>query len=174
MLILPLIFHSPGVAAVPGAFTEEIIKDMASFNEHPLIFALSNPTSKAECTAEQAYRLTDGRAVFASCSPFKEVTLNGKAYFPRQGNNAYIFPGVALGLILAGVRHISEHVFLRATQELASTVKQSDLDVGRVYPPLSDIKAVSTKIAVAVVENQDGCPLPGTGRQDGLCQGADV
>merc|ERR1719295_474413 len=90
-----------GAAAIPNVFTPEIIRDMATFNDKPVIFALSNPTSKAECTAEQAYVNSDGRAVFASGSPFPTFTGFGKTYEPGQGNNAYIFPGAALGVITA-------------------------------------------------------------------------
>lgn len=89
---------------------------MATFNKRPVIFALSNPTSKAECTAAEAYENTDGRAVFASGSPFPKYTYNGKTYEPGQGNNAYIFPGVALGVIAAGIRHIEEDVFLLSAE----------------------------------------------------------
>ncbi|XP_054266748.1 NADP-dependent malic enzyme-like isoform X2 [Macrosteles quadrilineatus] len=141
-----------GAAAVAGAFTPEIIQTMAQHNKRPIIFALSNPTSKAECTAEQAYAYTNGTAVFASGSPFAPVTFNGQRYVPGQGNNAYIFPGVALGVICAGIRHISDEVFLMASSALADMVSEADLEQGSLYPPLQNIKEISIKVATKVAE----------------------
>lgn len=142
-----------GVAAVPGAFSEQIIKDMASFNKNPIIFALSNPTSKAECTAEQCYMFTEGRAIFASGSPFDPVTLpDGRTLYPGQGNNAYIFPGVGLGVTACGIRHVTEEVFLTSAEALAEQVTEKDLAEGRLYPPLSSIQDVSLKLAARIIE----------------------
>ena len=108
-----------GAAAVGGVFTQEIIEDMARMNKQPIIFALSNPTHKAECTAEQAYKWSGGRAIFASGSPFPDYEMNGKIYKPGQGNNAYIFPGVGLAAICCGLHHISDDVFLASAESLA-------------------------------------------------------
>ncbi|XP_037080017.1 NADP-dependent malic enzyme-like isoform X3 [Pollicipes pollicipes] len=142
-----------GAAAQPQAFTAEILKDMGEFNKEPIIFALSNPTSKAECTAQQAYEATQGRAVFASGSPFDPVTIGGKTLYPGQGNNAYIFPGVALGVLCTGMHHIGEEVFLRAAEALSRMVSDAELDAGRLYPPLNTIRDVSLQIAVQLAEH---------------------
>ncbi|ETN82159.1 malic enzyme, NAD binding domain protein, partial [Necator americanus] len=107
-----------GASTVAGAFTEEIIREMARINKRPVIFALSNPTTKAECTAEAAYRFTDGSVLFASGSPFDNVELSGKIYKPGQGNNSYIFPGVALAAIVFKAKHIPDKAFLIAAREM--------------------------------------------------------
>jgi malate dehydrogenase (oxaloacetate-decarboxylating)(NADP+) len=141
-----------GVAGQPRQFTREVIETMAAINERPIVFAFSNPTSKSECTAEQAYGWSDGRAIFASGSPFDPVDLDGRTFVPGQGNNAYIFPGVGLGAISSRARHVTDEMFYVAAQTLAKEVRQSDLDLGRIYPPLSRIREVSAAIATAVAE----------------------
>ena len=141
-----------GVAAIGGTFTAEVLQTMAHLNARPIIFALSNPTSKAECTAEEAYRHTDGRALFACGSPFAPVQLNGHTLVPRQGNNSYIFPGVGLGAIASGARLITDNMFMSAARTLANLVTQSDLDQGSLYPALPRIREVSAHIAAAVAQ----------------------
>jgi malate dehydrogenase (oxaloacetate-decarboxylating)(NADP+) len=139
-----------GVAAVGGAFTEDVVRTMASLNKRPIVFALSNPTSKAECTATQAYRWSDGRALFACGSPFDPVTLAGQSFVPRQGNNSYIFPGVGLGVIVSGASRVTDEMFMAAAHTLAEQVTPDDLQQGSLYPPLKNIRDVSAHIAAAV------------------------
>ena len=133
-----------------GAFTPEVLRLMAELNERPIVFALSNPTSKSECSAEQAYRYTEGRALFACGSPYDPVKLNGKTFVPRQGNNSYIFPGIGLGAIASGSRLVTDEMFMTAAHTLADCVNPDDLGQGSLYPALPRIREVSAKIATAV------------------------
>ena len=141
-----------GVAAVGGTFTPEVLRTMAEINEQPIVFALSNPTSKAECSAEEAYRHTGGRALFACGSPYDPVTIDGKTFVPRQGNNSYIFPGVGLGAIASGARLVTDEMFMAAARTLAKLVTDADLKQGSLYPALPRIREVSAHIAVAVAK----------------------
>ena len=109
-----------GVGATPGMFTREVIEEMSRLNERPIVFALSNPTSKAECTAEQAYAWSGGKALFASGSPFDPVTLDGRRFVPRQGNNSYIFPGVGLGVVAVRATRVTDEMFMAAARTLAA------------------------------------------------------
>jgi malate dehydrogenase (oxaloacetate-decarboxylating)(NADP+) len=161
--------HQPtaliGVSGMAGGFTQEIVAEMAAMNEQPIIFALSNPTSKAECTAEQAYAWSGGRAIFASGSPFPPVEFQGRRHVPGQGNNIYIFPGVGLGALACEAREVTDDMFLAAARTLARLVEPADLAEGRVYPPLTKIREVSAQIATAVAESAfdaglAGCPRP--------------
>ncbi len=141
-----------GVSGMPRMFTQPVVEAMARLNEQPIVFALSNPTANSECTAEQAYRWTNGRAIFASGSPFDPVELDGRTYIPGQGNNSYIFPGVGLGVVATGARHVTDDMFLAAAQTLAQLVTPADLAAGLIYPSLKRIREVSAHIATAVAE----------------------
>jgi malate dehydrogenase (oxaloacetate-decarboxylating)(NADP+) len=141
-----------GVSGKRGLFTRPVLEAMASVNERPLVFSLSNPTSNTECTAEEAYTWTEGRAIYTSGSPFDPVDFEGKKLVPAQGNNVYIFPGVGMGVIASGARHVIDEMFFVAAKTLASKVSIDDLEQGSVYPPLAKIRQVSAAIAVAVAE----------------------
>mmetsp|Transcript_37288 Transcript_37288/g.117449 ORF Transcript_37288/g.117449 Transcript_37288/m.117449 type:complete len:228 (-) Transcript_37288:911-1594(-) len=141
-----------GVSAQAGAFSQQVIELMAELNERPIIFPLSNPTSKAECTAEEAVKFTKGKVLFASGSPFPAMEYEGKRFVPGQGNNAYIFPGVGLGAVLGGLKHVTDGMLRIAAQAVADTVTPEDVAVECLYPPLTKIRSVSAKIALMVIE----------------------
>jgi len=157
-----------GVSGQPQTFTKPVIEAMTKFNERPIIFALSNPTSKSECTAEQAYKWSKGRAIFASGSPFPPFQYEGKTYLPGQGNNAYIFPGVGLGVIACDASRVTEEMFFAAAKALACEVSDADLEAGCIYPPLRRIRATSASIATAVAEVAYGRDLATKARPQDL------
>ena len=141
-----------GLAAQSGAFNAYVLGAMARLNERPIIFALSNPTSKAECTAREAYTYTEGRCLFACGSPFPPVELNGKTFVPRQGNNSYVFPGIGLGALYTKAKLIPDGVFLTAARALTETVSAEDLAHGSLFPSLTEVRSVSRHIAQRVAE----------------------
>ncbi len=141
-----------GVAAQPKAFSEPVLRAFAEVAARPIVFALSNPTSKAECTSEEAYRWTEGRALFASGSPASAVTLGDQHFVPRQANNVYIFPGLGLGVVATQATGVSDRMFLAAARALAGTVSEADLAQGALFPPLETIRSTSAVIAAAVVQ----------------------
>lgn len=141
-----------GASGQPNMFTQRILEKMAQLNDRPIVFSLSNPTSRSECTAEEAYRWTDGRAIFASGSPFDPVTVKGKRYVPAQGNNAYVFPGIGLGILVSGARLVTDEMFMAAAKTLAHEVSEADLQKGCILPPLARIREVSTSLATAIAQ----------------------
>jgi malate dehydrogenase (oxaloacetate-decarboxylating)(NADP+) len=149
--------HKPGIllglTGIGGLFKEEDIREMARHHVRPIIFPLSNPTSSAECTAQQAYEWTDGRAIVASGSPFDPVVLNGKTLNPSQCNNMFIFPGVGLGATGVRAKAVTNEMLFAGAQALAQAVTDEDLDKGMVFPPVSQIRDVAISVAAAVARS---------------------
>jgi malate dehydrogenase (oxaloacetate-decarboxylating)(NADP+) len=157
-----------GASGQSKAFNQSVLEAMAVYNQRPIVFAMSNPTSKAECTAEEAYTWTEGRAIFASGSPFAPVTFKGKTYVPGQANNAYAFPGIGLGIIACEAMSVTDEMFSAAAKALANAVTEADLVQGRIYPPLTKIKEVSAAIATAVAEVAYSQGLAGKPKPDDI------
>jgi malate dehydrogenase (oxaloacetate-decarboxylating)(NADP+) len=153
-----------GVSTRAKAFDRAVVEEMSRLNARPMIFALSNPTSRAECSAEEAYRWSRGQAIFASGSPFPPCVLDGRTFVPGQGNNAYVFPGVGLGVVASRARHVTDRMFSAAARTLASLVGPEDLAVGRIYPALRRIREVSARIGAAVAEVAFADGLAGVAR----------
>jgi len=139
-----------GASGQAHTFSEDVVREMYTHCNQPVIFALSNPTSKAECTAEEAYRWTDGNAIFASGSPFPPVRLGGRIFVPGQGNNMFIFPGVGLGAVVCGARKVTDEMFFTAAKTLAHMVTEEEMAAGTIYPDLAKIRQISLAIAAAV------------------------
>ncbi|THG00740.1 NADP-dependent malic enzyme-like [Camellia sinensis] len=139
-----------GTSGVGKTFTKDVVEAMTSFTEKPLILALSNPTSQSECTAEEAYAWSQGRAIFASGSPFEPVEYDGKIFMPGQANNAYIFPGFGLGLIMSGTIRVHDDMLLAASEALAAQVTEENYKNGLIYPPFTSIRKISAHIAAKV------------------------
>ncbi|TCT04214.1 NAD-dependent malic enzyme [Aquabacter spiritensis] len=141
-----------GVSTVPKLFNQAVIEAMAEINDRPIIFPYSNPTSRSECTAEEAYKWSGGRAIFASGSPFPPVTLGDKTFVPGQGNNVYIFPAMGMAVLATEATRVTEDMFIVAAQAVAEQVTQEDLDRGLIYPPQHDIRTASLHVAARVAE----------------------
>jgi malate dehydrogenase (oxaloacetate-decarboxylating)(NADP+) len=136
-----------GVSAVPKLFTRDVIEAMAKINKRPIIFPYSNPTSRSECTAEEAYRWSGGQAVFASGSPFPPVEIDGRRFVPGQGNNVYIFPAMGMAVFATEAKRVTEEMFIVAAQAVAEQVTEENLAIGLIYPPQSHILNASLHVA---------------------------
>jgi malate dehydrogenase (oxaloacetate-decarboxylating)(NADP+) len=139
-----------GTTGKGGQFTQAVLEEISSYQEKPVIFALSNPTSQSECTAEDAFKYTKGKCIFASGSPFKPVTYDGKSYTIGQSNNCYIFPGMGLGCVISGAVRVHDDMFLAAAESLASEIGQDHLEKRQLFPAFSEIRDISAHIGAAV------------------------
>ena len=152
-----------GVSTVPKLFNQAVIEAMSRLNERPIIFPYSNPTSRSECTAEEAYRWSNGKAIFASGSPFGPVHFGGRTFIPGQGNNVYIFPAMGMAVLATEAKRVTEAMFICAAKAVAEQVSQAQLDSGLIYPPQGQILETSLHVAVKVAEwifDQDLARIP--------------
>ena len=141
-----------GVSTVPKLFNQQVIEAMAEINERPIIFPYSNPTSRSECTAEEAYKWSGGRAIFASGSPFDPVEFGGKKFIPGQGNNVYIFPAMGMAVLATESSRVPEELFITAAKAVAEQVTDENLAAGLIYPPQSHILEASLNTATKIAE----------------------
>ena len=141
-----------GLSTVGGAFDRRVIEAMSRVNERPMIFPYSNPTSRSECTAEQAYTWSEGRAVFASGSPFAPVRIGERTFIPGQGNNVYIFPAMGMAAFATGARRVTDEMFIAAAGGVAEKVTQTDVAMGLIYPPVSAILETELRVAAKVAQ----------------------
>lgn len=155
-----------GVSTVPKLFTREVIEAMSDINERPIIFPYSNPTSRSECTAEEAYRWSGGKAVFASGSPFPPVEIAGRRFVPGQGNNVYIFPAMGMAIYATEAKRVTEEMFIVAAKAVAEQVTDEDLATGLIYPPQSQILQASLHVAAQVAVYIFAHGLAGVPRPD--------
>jgi malate dehydrogenase (oxaloacetate-decarboxylating) len=162
-----------GVTGVPGLFTEEVVRAMAAGNDQPMIFPLSNPTSRAEATAEDVLTWTDGKALVATGSPFTPVTLDGTTYKIAQSNNSYIFPGIGLAVRAVKATRVSEEMFMAAAHALAATVDAKEIG-DSLLPPLTEVRAVSRAIALAVAAQAQAQGLAPTSTPEALADAIDA
>jgi malate dehydrogenase (oxaloacetate-decarboxylating)(NADP+) len=141
-----------GVSTVGGAFTRQVIENMCTVNERPIIFPFSNPTSHSECTAEQAYTWSGGKAIFASGSPFAPVTYKGKTFTPGQGNNVFIFPALGMAIFATRAKRVTDEMLITAAEAVAEQLTEKDFADGLIYPSVRNIREVSIKVAVKIAE----------------------
>jgi len=157
-----------GVSTVGGAFTQEVIENMSKINERPIIFPYSNPTSHSECTAEDAYVFSKGKAIFASGSPFAPVNYNGKIFTPGQGNNVFIFPALGMAVLATEARRVTDGMLLVAAEAVAEQISQNDFEKGLIYPPINDIRHSSTRVAIKIAEYIFDSGMAGITRPENL------
>jgi len=157
-----------GVSTVPKLFNQQVIEAMSKINERPIIFPYSNPTSHSECTAEEAYTWSRGKAIFASGSPFPPFTLNGQRFVPGQGNNVYIFPAMGMAVLATEAKRVTQQMFIVAARAVAEQVTSQDLEVGLIYPHQSKILEASLHTATKIAEYIFDNDLAGVSRPENI------